>query len=294
MNFLKILTIVCIFLCLNSCKSSGEKQEPLSTPEQITIEDIIAGAEAISPQIGNFNDVFNMLNMVEAPYFPVLCNDPSLVRKYLQTDHVAAANLGVYVSDLIYHMYGNDREQVAIMFHSAQELADSLDIGEAFSDTFRNNLEQKIITRDSLILAFNQLLASSEKYHTEEERIHLHSAFLAGLLIEKLYITSSLLNEVTHTAVKPREDVVNGQELLVIFKNQLVSAESLINTVLKQEPAFSGLFGRQELLMVLQKTDEFELSLHEILSDEHLGPKDLLTDLHASIRSLREQVVSAG
>jgi len=81
MKSLKIsLAIVTSLLMLASC-GSKKKQGDTSTQE-FNIQDYIKAAEAIEPNLNRVEQVFNILDMVNAEYFDVLTNDPYSAHNY--------------------------------------------------------------------------------------------------------------------------------------------------------------------------------------------------------------------
>ena len=105
-NISLALFISAIFLA--SCGNSAKKEDQSSTT--FDLDAYIKAAEAIDPDLNSVDQVFSILDMVNAEYYDVLTNDPYNAHSYKTSYPVAAANLGVYMADILYHHYGEDTE----------------------------------------------------------------------------------------------------------------------------------------------------------------------------------------
>ena len=194
MKYLKItLALTISFLLLVSCGSNKKQEE--NTADTFTIEDYIEAAESIEPNLDKVDQIFNILYMVHAGYYDVLTNDPYSAHSYKSSYPVASANLGIYVADLVYHLYGEADESMFITFQAAQELAKYIGVESEFGTWTIENLEGTMMKRDTITRLFNNLLQDSENYNSEKEMVFVHTAFLTGSFVEKVYISSNLLKE---------------------------------------------------------------------------------------------------
>ena len=74
------LALVLALIMFASCGSSEKKKDQSS--ETFNIEDYIKAAEAIEPNMNKVEQVFNILDMVNAEYYDVLTNDPYSAHNY--------------------------------------------------------------------------------------------------------------------------------------------------------------------------------------------------------------------
>ena len=241
MKYLTItLTLTISLLLLISC-GSNKKQED-KTAETFNIEDYIKTAEAIDPNLDKVDQIFNILDMVDAGYYDVLTNDPYSAHSYKTSYPVAAANLGVYVTDIVYHLYGEADETMFLTFAAAQELAKHIGVESEFAKWTIENLEGTMMKRDTITLLFNQLLMDSERYSSEKEMVFVHTAFLTGSFVEKVFITGNLLKQKMNDEEISNEEEGNIRELLVIYLNQLdPSTGILYDAFVKQQDQLEGL-----------------------------------------------------
>ena len=233
------LTLLFSLVLLTSCGSNKKKEQ---TSETFNIEDYITAAETIDPTINSVDQVFDILGMVNAEYYDVLTNDPYNAHSYKTTFPVAAANLGIYMVDILYHFYGEETETMYLSFSAAQELAKHVGVDEKFGLWTMEKLEGSTMQRDTITRIFNQLLEESEQYGSEKEMIFIHTAFLTGSFVEKVHITGSLLKHKLLVEEKSQEDEGDIRELLVIFMNQLNPSSSILyDAFVQQQDQLEGL-----------------------------------------------------
>ena len=157
--------------------------------------DYIATAEAIDPNLNKVDQVFKILDLVNAEYNDILTNDSYRAHNYKFSYSVAAANLGVYMADILYHHYGGNDEAMFLSFAAAQELAKYIGVESEFGAFTIEGMTGTTVNRDTLARLFNGLLRDSEKYNNEKEMIFVHTSFLIGSFVEKVFISSNLLTE---------------------------------------------------------------------------------------------------
>ena len=262
-----VLAIVFSLLILSSCGSNKKKGE--QSAEAFSLEDYIKAAEAIEPNLNSVEQVFKILDMVHAEYYDVLTNDPYSAHNYKTTYPVAAANLGIYMTDILYHLYGKADQAMFLSFQAAQELAKFVGVESKFGAWTIENLEGTLAKRDTITMLFNSLLRDSEKYHSEQEMVFVHTAFLTGSFIEKVHITGSLLKQKMAAAELSQEQEGDIRELLVIYLNQLdPSATILYEAFERQQDQLEGLV----VLTTFQKLKELSAQLKTVKSTLAVAP----------------------
>jgi hypothetical protein len=240
MKYLNYMLTVIISLGLFvSCGSNKKKNQ---TSESFSIDDYIDAAETIDPTINNVEQIFDILDMVNAEYYDVLTNDPYRAQNYETSYPVAAANLGVYMVDILYHFYGEADDVMYLSFQAAQELAKYIGVDSEFGVWTLEKLEGTNLQRDTITRMFNNLLKDSEKYNSEKEMIFIHTAFLTGSFVEKVHITGNLLETKLKAEDMSQEDEGDVRELLVIFLNQLNPSTSVLyDAFVRQQDQLKGL-----------------------------------------------------
>ena len=283
-----LVAVLTLFL-ITSC--GNRKQEPKSN-ETFDLQSYIKAAEAVDPNMNKVDQVFTILDLVRAEYYDVLTNDPYSAHSYKSSYPIAAANLGIYMTDIIYHFYGEADETMFLTFSAAQELAKFLGLDSEFASWTIERLEGSAIKRDTITQMFNNLLIDSEKYSSEKETVFVHTAFLTGSFIEKVYITGSLLKQKMQAGELEQEDEGDIRELLVIYLNQLNPATGVLhNAFVQQQDQLKGLlvlttFERLEALseqLKLVKPELIVASVKDIAANDDLNTT---FDLVANLRNL--------
>ncbi len=289
------MALVFTILILSSCGSS-QKKEPQSD-STFSMEDYIRTAETIDPNLNKVDQVFKILDLVNAEYNDVLTNDPYRAHNYKFSYSVAAANLGIYMADILYHHYGGNDEAMYLSFAAAQELARYIGVESEFGAFTIEGMTGTAINRDTISHLFNTLLQDSEKYNSDKEMIFVHTSFLIGSFVEKVYITSNLLTEKLAAKEMTKEQEGDIRELLVIYLNQLNPSTGLLAEALeKQKDQLQGMVA----LATFDKLKELSEKLKAVKSALAVSPiseiaanQDLKTTFDL-IANLRMVIVTAG
>ncbi|MEN8201655.1 MAG: hypothetical protein ABFS28_03605 [Bacteroidota bacterium] len=286
------ITLLAVFAAFLITSCGGNKKQETQTDDTFDLDSYIKAAEAVDPTLSKVDQIFKILDMVNAEYYDVLTNDPYSAHNYKYNYPVAAANLGVYVTDIIYHYYGDATESMYLSFSAAQELASHLGLESEFASWTIEKLEGTAVQRDTIAKLFNTLLADSEKYTNEQERVFVHTAFLAGSFIEKVYISGSILKQKLSGTNLSKEQDSDIRELLIIYLNQLNPATGVLHDAFnRQQDQLQTLvtittFERLEVLSEKLKEVKPELiasSISDIASNADLNAT---FDLVANLRNV--------
>lgn len=268
-HFKIALALVFTTLILSSCGSTQKKEK--QTDETFSFEDYIAAAEAIDPNLQKVDQLFKILDLVNAEYNSVLTNDPYSAHNYKFSKSIAAANLGIYMADIVYHQYGDDDAAMYLSFAAAQELAREIGVESKFATFTIEGMSGTAMSRDTLAAMFNELLRDSENYNNEKEMVFVHTAFLTGSFVEKLYVSSSLLQEKLGAEEMTKEQEGDIRELLVIYLNQLNPSTGILAEALeKQQDQLQGMVA----ITTFEKLKELSEQLKEVKSALAVAPVD--------------------
>jgi len=287
------LALLVSLAVLTSCGSNQKKDQ---TSETFNIEDYIKAAETIDPTIKSVEQVFDILDLVNAEYYDVLTSDPYNAHSYKSSYPIAAANLGIFMVDILYHFYGEATETMYLAFQAAQELAKEIGVDKDFGLWTLEKLEGSTMQRDTITMMFNTLLIESEQYGSDQEMVFIHTAFLTGSFVEKVHITGNLLKQKMLIDDLTQEDEGDIRELLVIFMNQLnPSTAILYDAFVKQQDQLEGLI----VLTTFERLKELSAHLTELKPTLAVAPvseirdnQDLRTAFQL-IENLRSLLVTA-
>ncbi len=258
-----LIAVLTLFL-ITSC--GNKKQEPKSN-ETFDLQSYIKAAEAVDPNLNKVDQVFTILDMVRAEYYDVLTNDPYSAHSYKSSYPIAAANLGIYMTDIIYHFYGEAEETMFLTFSAAQELAKFLGLESDFAAWTIERLEGSTVNRDTITQMFNKLLVDSKNFSSEKETVFVHTAFLTGSFIEKVYITGNLLKQKMQAGELTKEDEGDIRELLVIYLNQLNPATGVLYDAFdRQKDQLEGLLVLATFQKLEMLSDQLKLVKPELIA----------------------------
>ena len=287
------LALVLSLALFASCGSSKKKDQSSDT---FNLEDYIKAAETIEPSINNVEQIFDILDMVNAEYYDVLCSDPYNAHSYKSSYPLAAANMGIYIVDILYHFYGEATESLYLSFQAAQELAQHVGVQSQFGTWTLEKLEGSTMQRDTITTLFNTLLKDSEQYGSEKEMVFVHTAFLTGSFVQKVHITGNLLKQKLLIEEISKEDEGDIRELLVIFLNQLnPSTGVLYDAFVQQQDQLEGLV----ILTTFERLKELSAHLSElkptlaVASISEIAANEDLKTAFQLIENLRNALVTA-
>jgi len=200
------------------------------------------------------------------------------------------------MTDIIYHLYGENNEAMYLSFAAAQELARYIGIESKFATWTIENLEGTMMKRDTVTMLFNRLLTDSKNYGSEKELVFVHTAFLTGSFIEKVYISGSILKQKMAATDLSQEQEADIRELLIIFLNQLdPSTGILYDAYERQQEQLQGLV----VLTTFQQLKELSAHLKSVKATLAVAPvkeiaanEDLKTTFNL-IDNLRNLIVTA-
>jgi hypothetical protein len=295
MKHLKIsMALVFSILILTSCGSNQNKEKQSDTT--FDLADYVATAEAIDPNLNKVDQVFKILDLVNAEYNDVLTNDPYSAHNYKFSYSVAAANLGVYMVDILYHHYGGNDESMYLSFAAAQELANYIGVQSEFGAFTIEGMTGTSVNRDTISRLFNGLLRDSEKYNSEKEMIFVHTSFLVGSFVEKVFVSSNLLSEKLAGKELTKEQETDIRELLVIYLNQLNPSTGLLAEALeKQQDQLQGMVAIttfEKLKELSEKLKAVKTTLAVAPISEIAANQDLQTTF-SLISNLRTVIITA-
>lgn len=295
MKYLNYTLVLVLSLALFA--SCGNKSKKDQSSGAFDIQDYIKTAETIDPSLNSVEQVFSILDMVNAEYYDVLTNDPYSAHAYKASYPIAAANLGIYVTDILYHFYGEATETMYLSFQAAQELAAHIGVESEFGAWTIEKLEGSTLHRDTITMMFNILLTDSEKYQSEQEMVFVHTAFLTGSFVEKVHITGNLLKHKLLVEEKTQEDEGDIRELVVIYLNQLnPSTGILYDAFLRQQDQLMEIVALttfEQLKTLSEHLIELKAELAVAPIDDIASNEDLKTSFQL-IENLRELLVTAG
>ncbi len=144
----------------------------------------------------------------------------------------------------------------------------------------------------------NKLLKDSENYNSEKEMVFVHTAFLTGSFVEKVYFSSSLLKQKFNDEEFSKEEEGDIRKLLVIYMNQLDPSSSILYRAFEQQQdqltGLAILNSFESLKVLASHLKEMKSALaiapiSELVTNEELATSfDLISNLRTALVSASE------
>jgi len=143
-----------------------------------------------------------------------MLNDPEQFYLYTDNQVIAAANLGVYISDLNYCILLSQETQIKNYFISVFELSKAIQIEKGILEFLMMRYDKNIELHDSMRVVLDQLLDEStlKLQGTDHER--LAGIAMAGYQLENLHLALSTL---TSLPGNPTEEQAQTKKLLLQY-----------------------------------------------------------------------------
>jgi hypothetical protein len=155
-----------------------------------------------------------------------LLHDTSRYHGYIDSNVKAAANLGIYISDLNYCILFKQREESKKYFHVAYKLSEAIQIEKSILTFLMIRYEKNIEQNDSVMAVVNQLFSQSTSGLQGTDRERLAGLAMAGYQIENLYLALATLKSLPD----------------VLTEEQSESKKQLLQFVLEQRGKFEVIY----------------------------------------------------
>jgi translation initiation factor 2 beta subunit (eIF-2beta)/eIF-5 len=205
-----------VFLCVMWVFSCGRKQESnsISSPESRTF---ILERENFFNSLKNQEDVSNLISTVD--YKSDFLNDPNKYYQYTSNSIKAAANLGVYISNLNYCIVFKEKEAIKKYFNASYELSKAIQIEQSFLEFLMKRYETNIEQNDSVKVVIHQLFNQATAGLKDTDRERLAGIAMAGYQLENLHLLLSTLASLPDK-LTPQQSDIRQQILQYIFEYQ--------------------------------------------------------------------------
>jgi len=275
---------------------NGKGNKAETTEEEVsgyTFENFLEDAKNIPLGATSISSIHEYLVLAKVDYFQDICNPPVNAAKYLDSYPFAAANLGVYFADLIYHTYGRATENTARTYDAIMELSAYLGIDKSLYEGLVARYDDTLIPSDSILIIWNNLMDESGKYSTEQEKIFLKSAILLGNNIEKWYIISSLIQTPFHREISPEDATLAKKELVYFMLDLEPRVVTLLDMFEAQKDQLGSVFILEELNNLREAAVAVNDNADKVLSLDAPGIMENpeLNALHDQLAVIRDGII---
>lgn len=276
---MKYFFVLVFFLIVASCGRTRENQS--HTEQQSGMFEV--ERNLFFNSLHDTDEVKSVLALVQNNFDRANLHDPVMKTNYMGNDIKAAANLGIYLSDLNYCVLSNKKTEAKTYFEASFELSEVIQIEKNILDFLMKRYERNLEQNDSLKAVVTQLFdqATVELKNTDRER--LAGIIMAGYQIENLHlvltIIKSLPDSLSVDQQKSKEQLIHyvmaqRNHMEVIYNFIRIHADLLDPNKNPNYPFFDNAL--RELIAVYRQTDE----------------NTSLVELTAKVDAIRDKIVS--
>lgn len=182
----RLLFILFIASVIVSCQKSKESTE--TTDERFMKE-----REVFFNNLQDPAEVAAQLQATAVEFNPALMNDPKKYTQYMNDQVKAAANLGVYLSDLNYSVAYTQSANTKELFNAAHELSKAVGIEAGVLELLAKRYADNLANNDSAKTVIENLYAKATKDLRDTDREKLVGIAMAGYQIENLHLASGAI-----------------------------------------------------------------------------------------------------
>jgi len=274
----------CIFLVIGcgTRKSDGEKPDKEVLGAAAVRDDVLRSLRS--------SQVTNELKFSKQLFDNGLLNDVDRANHYLKKGNkgAAAANLGIYMSDLSCLLTHGKRDEASRYFQACLAISEFIGMKKQFSQAIHLGFNEIIAGDQNLEESLAVLFKDAKNTAEDEEFKKLHASALTGYYIEELYLLGFFLKSYHSTDASDSLFFA----ALSAFANQKDELDNLITYFDHVQLKSPGISAYQDLLSLQSRylaMDSKEL-LQE--SDPRVVLRDkTLLDIFDSLFSLRQRVV---
>ena len=188
----KILFVLLLGSLTLSCQKSKENSENQATTPDSTsftnerntfFSNLLAPSEAAA-----------QLQATGAEFNASLMHDPKKYAQYASNDVKAAANMGIYLSDLNYSVAYKQTANTKEYFTAAHELSKAIGMEQGTLDFLSQRYNDNIAHNDSVKSVMKDLLAKSTQGLQGTEREKLAGVAMAAYQIENLHLALGVID----------------------------------------------------------------------------------------------------
>ncbi len=209
---MKHLLLVTLLVVPFACVRKVENQPPSSLESRT----FALERENFFGSLKNLDDVSSLAEGTMG-FNARFLNDPEQFYQYNSNKIKAAANLGVYISDLNYCILFKEKEEIKKYFHATYELSKAIEVEQSFMEFIKGRYEKNIEQSDSVKSVVNQLFSQSTAGLKGTDRERLAGIAMAGYQIENLHLILATIEYFPET-LTPDQFEVRQQLMQYIFE----------------------------------------------------------------------------
>lgn len=236
--------------------------------------------QSVQPNLMSMDAISAFFEINDIQYYDDIVNTPQNALDY-EGDKKVAANLGVYLADMIYGI-GTKSLKAHDSFGGVMELSRKLGLEDQFTQLVIDRINSDDVTASKASSLMDDVLKNSKKEFSESQRTEIFNFILYGNYIEKLHQISSLLGK-AETSDLPESAKANlNRTLLVLMAKQGKPLKELSKLMVDYS---SNLVAHRNIQSLLKSYESLAANAPEIVK---LPPVEIYK--HQNIKEIHKQV----
>lgn len=283
----KCISIVIVSLILFASCTHRDGGKTRNDEFKLIAEDVTK----VIPELHSITEIKTLFELAGVGYYPGMVNDPTNAKKYSGKQKIAA-NLGVYMADMVYVVSTKGEKRAKKEYTAILELAKDFGFADDVLNMTYERYEEGNTSVEEFYTQLQQSLENSSKQMTESEVSEIHSYLIYGNYIEKLYLVSSLLRH-DNKKLEKETDAVLKRDLLALLTNQVSRINEMIFILEKYPDQWSEVVDLKDLqklmdLYLLANTKRDSLLT---LTPQQIYDANEVNDVLDQIELLRRRIV---
>ncbi len=193
LRFLDTGLILSLIVVVSACGGGSSEQSSASDEFEAAKSELAADVSQYVKDLPPPSEVPFLLMATGSDFNPDLVNDLDNSDRYTVSQDKAAANLGVYATDVGYLSSYDESDQVFATVEVCQSLAETMGVASAIDIDLLTRFEENIGQRDSLAVLIDEVMAVTGERLQTLDRVNLAAVALAGSFVEGLYISTQVI-----------------------------------------------------------------------------------------------------
>jgi hypothetical protein len=285
-DFKIVLILLIVFSISISCVNQ-ERQKTKDNKFKLNTEDVAV----VIPELHSISELKAILEIADIGFNPEIINQTEYVSLYFG-DQKIAANIGVYLADLVYVMSTKENPDIYKEYGAIFELAKQFGFADDLLNVTLERYENGNTSVDQLFELLEKSLENSSKNMSGSEVSEFSSYLLLGNYIEKLYIVSSLLQQRNDKVdVETEAEMKSG--LLSLMTRQSIRIDQMIYVLSKYPNRSLDVLVLEDLQLLFNNYLNVEANRDKILKlkpVELYNSKEVIT-IFNQIEKIRNRIV---
>ena len=273
-----------------SCQNSKSKKDTVQNTEP---ESLTEKSMQVRSRLTSLSDIKAAFEMADVGYYPEIINEPTKALSY-KGDRKIAANMGVYMADMLYAMSTAEKPNGYKSYGAIMELSKNIGLTKEFPALIIERYENTNVSVDTIVAMLENAFANSEKELSEKNRSEFYAFMLLGNYIEKLHIISSIVERPKKADVPEAAVAVMKRKLLLLMGKQNEPLEKLISILSAYSENAEHVVELDEIKELINRYETVAAQRENLLKlepAEIYKAKEILA-IHEQINKIRNRIVN--